>query len=235
MSGIIKHEIKRRLKRRIMPESGLFWFRTNEFKLLIEWPSALAAWIYYRGVYHAETVEYLKENINSKDVCVDVGANVGYLTMIMAKRASLVIAFEPDPKLRRMLQENLRANGIDNVIVRHEAVSDEIGRSRFFLNKEPMYSGLVAHTGLRDIIEVDTITLDCFMSHQEVSLVKIDVEGAENKVLKGMRKVMYDNPDLRLIVEVEPDRRGFDEELYSFIDGWNLRNLDRLNVLCWRD
>jgi len=233
MIRVLKREIKMRLKRRIMPKSGVFWFKANNgFKLLIEWPSGLARRIYYEGVYHSETVKYLTENIKPWHLCVDVGANVGYITLIMARRAASVVAFEPDPKLRHLLRLNLKANNVDNVTVRHEAVTDEVGKARFFLNREPMYSGLVGHTGIRDIIEVDTITLDsCGL---KPDFVKIDVEGAEVRVLQGMKEIL-NNHDLNMILEVEPERLGFSSELYDFLDGWNLRNFDNLNVLCWRE
>lgn len=235
MSQLLRHELSWRLKRRLLRRAGLYWFKANDLRLLIEWPTGLARQIYYNEVYHPETVAYLKENLSPSDICVDVGANIGYLTIIMAQKASLVIAFEPDPQLREIMRRNLKANNINNVIVRHEAVSDIDGRARFFLNREPLYSGLIGHTGVRDIIEVDTITLDSILHEpQAPTFVKIDVEGAEAQVLRGMKNLLL-NSNLRLIVEIEPERRGFSDDLYTILDGWQFRNLDELNVLCWRN
>jgi FkbM family methyltransferase len=233
MSGAIKYQLTQLVKHRLRPNAGLHWFQVGDLRLLLDWPSGLAKTLHYKGVYHPETVSYLERSLRPLDICVDIGAHVGYITAIMARRCLHVTAFEPNPDMRRVLRANLRANNIGNVTVRHEAISDENGKARFFLNTESMYSGLVGHNGLREIIDVETVTLDSVLPI--ATLVKIDVEGAESRVLKGMKSIMRHNPDLRLIVEVEPDRKGFSEEVYDLLDGWRFRNLDGLNLLCWRE
>jgi FkbM family methyltransferase len=217
-----------------MPHDGLFWFPLHDdIRILAEWPRGLARAFLYRGVYEPQTIAWMRENIRPDWLCVDVGANIGYMTVMMAKYAAYVIALEPDPRLHEILQMNLSANNIDNTEVWPVAASDSEGNARFFVNREPLFSGLVGHNGLTDIIEVETVTLDNTIWRAD--LIKIDVEGAENMVLKGMQRHMNENEGLKIIVEVEPDRPGFSPEVYDLLEGWNFKNLDGRNLLCWRN
>lgn len=231
MSGI-RNRIVKSLKWRMLPRKGLYIFDTGDLKIAADWDGLLAQSLYISGVYHPETVAWMKDNISLDDICVDVGANVGYLTCIMARLGLLVYAFEPHPRMRQLLKYNLRLNGITNVVVSPQAVAEKEGRVRFFENREPMYSGLVGHDGLTHIRWVNTVRLDRVVPH--ATFVKIDVEGAEHRVLKGMTDLLK-RDGLKMIVEVEPDRTGFSEDVYDLLQGWQIRNLDRLNLLCWKD
>jgi hypothetical protein len=82
---------------------------------------------------------------------------------------------------------------------------------------------------MTDIRHVTTVALD--EATPEATLVKIDVEGAEYRVLKGMKKLM-EKQGFRFIIEIEPDRQGFSNEVYDLLEGWKLNKLDSLNMLC---
>lgn len=233
MNGIRSRIIKSLKWRlwRLLPHKGLYVFDTGDLKIATDGDGLLARSLYIDSIYHPETVAWMKENISRHDICVDVGANVGYLTCIMARQAYIVYAFEPHPRMRQLLNFNLRLNDIKNVIVRPEAITESEDKVRFFENQEPMFSGLVGHDGLTNIRWVSTARLDKIVPH--ATFVKIDVEGAEHRVLKGMTKIMQRN-NVRLIVEVEPDRTGFSEDVYELLDGWQFLSLDRLNLVCWK-
>lgn len=227
--------IKNSIRRRMLPKCEHFLYDVQGHRLLLNSSDGISKSLYYQGVYHAGTTEYLKHNLARNEICVDVGANIGYLTLIMARYAGKVYAFEPDPRSRAILRYNIRLNGYDNVTVRPEAVSDCCGFARFYQNVEPLYSGLVPHNGIDSVLQVETVTLDSIM--EWASLVKIDVEGAEAAVLRGMKRLLSECPRLRLILEVEPDRPGAMpvSDIFDILEGWNMRSLDRLNVLFWRD
>lgn len=227
----IKRRFIKSLKWRMLPREGLYVFDVGGLKIAVDWPDLLAQSLHIGGVYHPETVAWLENNITRHDICVDVGANVGYLTCIMARKAARVIAFEPNTRMRQLLNYNLHVNNIKNVMVRPEAIAESEGRLRFFDNVEPMYSGLVGHDGLTKIRWVRCMPLDVMAPH--ATFVKIDVEGAEHRVLAGMTELLQKDY-LRMIVEVEPDRTGFSETVYDFLEGWQFRNLDKLNLVCWK-
>jgi len=126
------------------------------------------------------------------DVFVDVGANVGYYTILGALRGSFVVAVEPIPTTVAVLKANLRLNGITNVVVIDKCAWFESTRVKLKI-PHGSYYGLASAFYNRDskyiAYEVECIDLDKVLEKFEnVKLVKIDVEGAECEVLKGMEK-----------------------------------------------
>jgi len=143
------------------------------------------------------------------DCVLDVGANLGYFSLVAAELvgpAGCVHAFEPAPQVLPLLQENARLNPQANLQVHGVAVSDCCGQTRFFAAPR----GRSGYSSIRDlgaetsvISTVPTITLDALLPQlPPVRLVKIDVEGAELRVLRGMRQLI-DRDRPFLIVEVD--------------------------------
>lgn len=123
---------------------------------------------------------------------VDVGAYVGTYTLLLAKLARTVYAFEPDAEMANML----RRVAPPNVHVSRSAVSDREGTSEFhvpsFQGRRAVTCGsLVAPRGRNsDMRVVKTTTLDAAMAKPDVGFIKIDVEGAEQSVLAGAQQLI---------------------------------------------
>ena len=123
------------------------------------------------------------------DVFVDVGANIGYFSLIAAKYARQVVAFEPSPMTRPYLRRNLELNPAlaSRVTVHSLALSDHCGSAEMF--NPPDYPGMAAlrPTGQeREVVEsVALDTMDHALVDQRVSFIKVDVEGGELDVLNG--------------------------------------------------
>lgn len=111
---------------------------------------------------------------------VDVGANVGKYTIPMSDEYERVIAFEPLPENREILITNLDLNGIDNVIVRREAVGSSRGKA--YLTRAGAQSKIVPRPA-GNTVEVDVVPLDEVLDCP--SVIKVDVEGFELEVVKG--------------------------------------------------
>jgi FkbM family methyltransferase len=127
----------------------------------------------------------------------DIGAQSGFYTLLLSKRVGLdgkVIAFEPLPANYRLLDENIRLNNIENVIIRHEAVGDHSGEVSFhFPTEEPsLIAGPVLAADSKGIFPVDCVSLDDFVSRRQIKLdlIKMDVEGAEGSVLDGALRTL---------------------------------------------
>jgi FkbM family methyltransferase len=125
----------------------------------------------------------------SGDVAVDVGAHIGLYSIALAQRvgpSGKVIAFEPDPDNASHLAENVRLNGVaDRLELRREAVGAVAGEASFASNG--IESSIVAEqTGLR----VPVVTLDEALRGSAVGVLKIDVEGFEEGVLRGARGLL---------------------------------------------
>jgi FkbM family methyltransferase len=150
---------------------------------------------YSLGINEPPVQEAFARYLHKGDVLYDVGANVGFFTVIGAMLigpSGQVYAFEPVLENAAMIRHNCELNGIEQVTVWDTAVSDKSGFGNLQLAH---YSGGAALSvsapppDFKGIIQVGLITLDDFSNKNGVlppSMVKIDVEGAEIHVLRGM-------------------------------------------------
>jgi len=137
----------------------------------------------------------LKSRIKPGMTFVDVGANVGYYTVISAALvgpSGRVFCFEPDALNYSFLQKSIALNGFDHVHPFQLALTDRAGKATLYLSE-----GLGSHSlGLQDgntaQVEVDVARLDDLpaLAEQGVDFIKIDVQGAELSVLKGSQHIL---------------------------------------------
>ncbi|MBG84306.1 MAG: hypothetical protein CMJ40_07165 [Phycisphaerae bacterium] len=164
------------------------------------------------GTYEPFTRGLCLDALESGMVFLDIGAHVGLYTLPAARRvgeAGRVIAFEPHPSNRGLLEENLARNNVQNVTVVPAAVSNspgvlELQVSSFNTGDHRLYRGSStrAKTVRTDVVSVDAWLESAGIS--KVDMVKMDVQGAEASVLEGMRRTMESNRELRMIIEYTP-------------------------------
>jgi FkbM family methyltransferase len=163
-------------------------------------------WQGWRG-YEPVTMLLYEQLLQGAKTVIDIGANCGYFSMVAASECSdiRVIAFEPNPKLFRILRENVEANGF-SIVCEDKAVSDHTGSSEFYLAASDMSGSLEhdfreQHQGVQS---VTTVTLDDYLRGSDDSppmIIKIDVEGHEQSVLRGAGQTLEKyKPDLILEV-----------------------------------
>ena len=139
-------------------------------------------------------------------IVVDIGAHVGYYTLLAARAVGdkgKVFCFEPDPSNYALLLKNIEENNYNNVVPVQKAVTDITGSIKLFIAKDPSNHSIGSDNPQQKSIVVDSITLDEFFAGREypIHLLKIDVEGAEMAVLKGMSNIITNNPELRVLTE----------------------------------
>lgn len=159
------------------------------------------------------------------DTVVDIGANIGYYTLQFARlvgEKGRVYAFEPDPRNFALLEQNVWQNGYKNVTLVRAAVTERSGVSQLHINTENRGDHrLYESEPGRHSIEVETVSLDEYLGpgNESLSLVKIDVQGAEAGVLGGMKRLVAENRVGRVITEFWP--RGLKlagSDASSFLD-----------------
>jgi FkbM family methyltransferase len=158
-----------------------------------------------QGTYESDAVAFLESTLRSVDVFIDVGAHVGYYTLMGARLAKEVIAFEPNPSNYKFLRFNVFLNRLNNVKAVGAAVSDFNGHAKLYLPKQGKRSlsdqGTLAYEG-KDSVEVPVVMLDTFLERiDSQSVIKVDVEGAELNVIKGALKTIAKGVRL-IIVEI---------------------------------
>ncbi len=179
--------------RRVLPGRGRRRVRSRRgFPLEVDLDDWGGQFVYLTGEYEEPTARVIEALLAPGDTAVDVGANFGFFTVLAGRSVGpdgRVVAFEPLPSMRRELEVNLGLNGLANCRVRPEAVSDRAGAARLFEGPRgnPGLSSLRPLADSGAPLEVETVALDAALSAEErVALVKIDVEGAELRVLEGM-------------------------------------------------
>ncbi len=164
--------------------------------------------------YEQETAKVLKDEVLPGMTVLDIGAHVGCHSLLAARLvgpSGKVFAFEPSPDNCVLLHKNMALNGYNNVVLIPKAVADRSGTVTFHLSPEGNDRNSIYESSrtsqLGTSVEVSTVSVDDFLEQQgwpQVHLVKVDVEGAEPLVLKGMSKLLERTRELTLIVEFAP-------------------------------
>jgi len=171
----------------------------------------IAHFFYSRPGGGEPEIHLVSQLVDRSREAVDIGANIGVYTYRLSRSATRVHAFEPHPRLFRILA----ASGLRNVVPHRVALSSKAGRSTFFIPRASFgelagWGSLVrgrCPSAIEEIpIEVETATLDSFQI-ANVSFMKIDVEGHEIPVLQGARETIASSRPA-ILVESDPANRG---------------------------
>ena len=161
--------------------------------------------IFFEGVWEPILSEYVINNISSADVFYDIGANVGYFSILAAKANAKVLAFEPDPVNVERIWYHQKINQLDKLEVNHMGIGEENKNLQFYrasiLNNGQ--SGFINRNAVESM-SVAVFTLDYLIYDQNFpkpNFLKIDTEGWELKVLKGATKLLTLDPPKTIIFE----------------------------------
>jgi FkbM family methyltransferase len=149
----------------------------------------------YKAKLEAAAANGLRQIVAPGSTVVDIGANVGFFTRRFAKwvgAGGTVIALEPEPRNFADLRDTLRRDGtLPRVHLFEAAAAEYAGSARLKLN--PLHPGDHKLTTGSGSIDVKTVRLDDILAEREwppLSLVKIDVQGAEERVLDGAEQTL---------------------------------------------
>jgi len=154
-------------------------------------PSEHISHAHLSGAYERETIEAIMRLVEPGMTCYDLGASIGYVSLAMAKHAAHVYCFEPAPHAAHAITQLMEANGFTHYTVVRAPVSDTVRTVRFAMTDVAYGSAIVAGETRWPVEEMVTMTLDGFSAtHESPDLVKIDVEGEEDRVLAGASKML---------------------------------------------
>lgn len=161
------------------------------------------------GEWEPETAAAIREHLRAGDCFVDIGANAGYFSLLAASIVGpegRVLAFEPNPEARAILLRNIARSGYRNIEVSPACCTDSPGRVKLFLNRSHNSGGCSmssGNAGSNIAVEVDAVRADSEIGRlpKPPAVVKIDTEGAEALVLRGMAETLRAQP--AIILEID--------------------------------
>lgn len=151
----------------------------------------------------------------ARGVFYDIGANIGWITLLASKKCKFIHCFEPDKRSIKYLIQNCQENKIsDRVIVNMNAVSDEDGECFLELNRKPNLNTICADSGM----EVMCVTIDSYCHRNPVpGAIKMDIEGGEVKAILGALKTIKEHGP-KLFIELHPDRYNMGNNFAYVLD-----------------
>ena len=189
------------------------------------------------GSVDAGLVAYFARVLQPGMTFVDVGAHIGIHTLAAATRVGetgRVYSFEPAPRVFDILTTNLALNGLNSRVTAHrQAVSDHAGVARMVVRVSSGLSSLYGTPQESDsTAEVPVTTLDeALATAGSVDYVKLDAEGAEPAIVRGMTNLLRGNPQMRVVLEFAPPllrHAGVEPARFAreLMDGFILRRID---------
>ncbi len=168
---------------------------------------------YASGLNELPVQELLRAQLQPGAVFYDVGANIGFFGLLGARLVGAtgqVFAFEPVPQNAALVRENFALNGFAHAQVIAKAVASHAGQVDLLLSRHP--GGATLHTDARladaeRTITVEQVALDDLVFGEHLpapTFVKIDVEGAELDVLRGMKRLLREVRP-RLVFEIDDE------------------------------
>lgn len=222
-------QIVRRLIREYIPSS-------NEYEqVMLPWGlplrirprESIGLCIWRLGMFELPVSEPIYRLVDPGDYAIDVGANIGHMTSIMAVRAGAtgrVLSFEPHPltfdELNANVQRWAEMSGIGDIRAHRIALSDTVGEGVLQVpGEDSVYRGLASvaqnSQALGSRYPIQLRRLDEFIVDEErIGVMKIDVEGHEHRVLKGAERVLLRQGIRDIIFE---DKRPYPSETTAFL------------------
>ncbi|MGF1619241.1 MAG: FkbM family methyltransferase [Rhodomicrobiaceae bacterium] len=199
----------RRCQRQPIPTAiGFQLLRLDDrYMALPETDFALLAYLIDTPVYEPGVASVLRQFAAGANYIIEVGANIGIHTVTMAREmrsGGTVLALEPTPLTFKALQISLTLNGISSRVHAHQIASgSSAGSQLLYLHPVSGQNSLIAWPEAgEDTLSVDVSPLDDLVPPGTVvDLVKIDAEGGEYDTLKGMDRILAENPDIVIVLE----------------------------------
>ena len=185
------------------------WVEIEGRKMYLDDGDAL--FLSINGIHENIITNLIKKEIHSGDIVVDIGARIGYYTLQFANLVGptgKVYAFEPEPKNFELLKKNVQINKYDNVVLIQKIVSDKDGIVEFFISKfDSIGNKLFKSNEAGSSIKIESTTLDEYFKDlkEKIDFIKMDIQGGEGKAILGMKNLLKENKNLKIIQEWWPD------------------------------
>ncbi len=174
---------------------------------------------FYLGTFDRAMLKLISSTVREGDTCIDIGAQKGYVSLTLAQavgKKGRVLAFDADKRAVSNLAANINRSNQNVIEVFHRALGEREGSCTFVLSKvlgwSSRFPNELAQTAVETAVEVDVSSFDEMIARREISIepnkvsfIKLDAEGSEVLILKGMKSFLS-TARPALSVEVNCDR-----------------------------
>ena len=180
-------------------------------------------------IYEPEVSSYIMKNLKLGETFMDIGANNSYYTVLAAGLVGpngKIISIEQSPNVFRRLMHNVRVNNLPNVVTLNIALSDHDGKAMLYLNKESEdgLASLIKDDQVQSLGEVELKRFDHLFIDEKISIVKMDVEGSEINIIRGMENYLRSHKEVKIIMEWNHSYRNENDFYY-------LNQLFKINLI----
>ena len=233
-------EIKMRACSPFLLEKGAFKSMRG-VKFYIPFQEARTRKRMYFGLCEMGVVNTMEIFLKKGDIFIDVGANVGHLSAVgagLVGKEGQVHCFEPVPRCAERLRELAAANPGYSFFIHEVALGDREGTISLFVSSVSMgqssvVPGILKGNAVERTLLVPVRRLDVYlrdMGIAKVKIIKIDVEGFELAVLRGLREFFQETRELPLLIcEIAPFAHKDLDELFSYLEGFSYAPFDIVN------
>ena len=217
--------------RLVVPYDGCGW-------ISLDMRDLLQRKIFVQGAYEEEVWEALSRIASRNEVLWDVGAHIGIFSIraLLDTRFAEVHCFEPNPAIAEILEANLALNG--GAYCCHQLALNDVMENR------PLFLGPGANTGLTTLekdLDNGTVTVECLTVDEIIArnvappptLMKIDVEGSEGRILYGAQNLLEIDPPNAIVFETACDSTGriCDSQLSALLkeNAFEINHLERVS------
>lgn len=184
--------------------------------------------IFVTGRWDDDIAHAIRSTLRPGDVFVDIGANVGYFSLLASQLCSKVFSFEPNPGCLEQLNKNIELNKRKNIVAKPVGLADKSRIADFHVHDVSNIGGGTLRAGRGEKFSVKLDTLDAHLSGESIRLIKLDIEGAEVLALKGASSVLSrpDGPDVICEVSENGLRQlgASKEELFGMMLSYGYKN-----------
>lgn len=233
---VLNHPLNKRHK--INTIGRILWWKANQFffhlpavvtfnnckiQFICPFTSSYGSLVVYCNLPEYPEMKFLGKILKSNSVFIDVGANIGVYTILAAAKIKKgkIYSFEPVASVLNDLYRNIHLNDLGDLVqVVEKVASDKTGYSEFTTEDISEYSHISSNKTANSLSML-SVRLDDFCRNKKISFVdviKIDVEGAELKVLKGLEGYLEKGQVGTLIIELNRLNQSFGKDSNEIID-----------------
>lgn len=162
------------------------------------------------GIREPVSTKILQQEIAQGSTIMDIGANIGYYTLMMSRLAGkngVVYSLEPSPSNFHSLNKNIKLNGYRNIRTYQIGIGDRKGKETMQISHKSNLDSFVLQKNRKAIgsMEINISALDDFIRNKrKPDFIKMDVEGYEYNAIKGMKAILKSKKPLKIFMEIHP-------------------------------